>query len=156
MKSDTAGRERLGRTFLAVFLALSVGYFVPSRAFAQDQTPENVAPQRQARRQYSRSSLDDRVSRFAKGLDLTEDQQSAVKKILEQQQQEILKIRSDPSLVGGAGIDRFRALQESTVDRIRAVLNEEQKKKYDPLAPRRVPQTPQTSVEDWLKATRPQ
>ena len=52
---------------------------------------------------------------------------------------------------------QFRALQDNTVERIRAVLNEEQKKKYDPLAVRRVQPAPdQRSVEDWLKATTPQ
>jgi hypothetical protein len=37
------------------------------------------------------------------------------------------------------------------------VLNDEQKKKYDPLAVRRVAPAPdQKSVEDWLKVTNPQ
>jgi len=39
---------------------------------------------------------------------------------------------------------------------IRAVLNDEQKKKYDPLAVRdRTPAPDQKSVEDWLKETTP-
>ncbi len=156
MRSDARWRGLLGRTFLPIILALPVGYLVPSRAFAGDQAPEGVAPQRQTQRQLNRPSLDERVSQFAKNLDLSEAQQAAVKKILEQRQQEILRMRLDPSITGSAAIDRFRALQESTVERIRAVLNEEQKKKYNPLAPRTIPPTPQQpSVEDWLKATTP-
>ena len=156
MTSESKWRRWLGRTFLPFVLALPVGCLVLSSAFAESQAPEGVALQHKTRRQYSRPSLDERVSRFAKNLNLSEAQQSAVKKILEQQQQEILRIRLDPSLTGSAGIDRFRALQEATVERIRGVLNEEQRKKYDPLAPRKIPPAPQQpSVEDWLKATTP-
>ena len=101
-------------------------------------------------------TIDDRVRVLARSLDLNEAQRAAVKKILEQRRQETLRIRQDPSISGGARIDRFRALQDNTVERIRAVLNEEQKKKYDPLAVRRMQPAPQQrSVEDWLKVTTP-
>lgn len=104
-----------------------------------------------------RPTIDDRVKVLARNLDLNEAQQAAVKKILEQRQQETLRIRQDTSISGGARIERFRALQDRTVERIRAVLNEEQKKKYDPLAVRRVTPAPdQKNVEDWLKVTNPQ
>ena len=145
----------LGRTFLPMVLALPVSYLMHSRAFAGDQAPGGATPQSQTRRQYRKSSLDDRVSRFARSLNLSEAQQSAVKRILEQQKQEILRIRTDPSLTGSAAIDRLRALQERMVGQIRAVLNDDQKNIYNPLAPRAIPQTPQPSVEDWLKATTP-
>ena len=103
-----------------------------------------------------RPTIDDRVKVFAKNLDLNEAQQAAVKKILVQRQQETLRIRQDPSISGSARIERFRALQDNTVERIRAVLNDEQKKKYDPLAVRkRQPAQDQRSVEDWIKATTP-
>ena len=101
-------------------------------------------------------TIDDRVRVLARSLDLNEAQRAAVKKILEQRRQETLRIRQDPSISGGARIDRFRALQDNTVERIRAVLNDEQKKKYDPLAVRRMQPAPQQrSVEDWLKVTTP-
>ena len=103
-----------------------------------------------------RPTIDDRVRVLARNLELNEAQQAAVKRILEQRQQETLRIRQDTSISGGARIERFRALQDQTVERIRAVLNEEQKKKYDPLAVRRVtPASDQKSVEDWLKITNP-
>ena len=103
-----------------------------------------------------RPTIDDRVKVLAKSLDLNEAQQAAVKKILEQRQQETLRIRMDSSISGATRVERFRALQDSTVERIRAGLNGEQKKKYDPLAVRRVtPAADQKSVEDWLKITTP-
>jgi hypothetical protein len=115
----------------------------------------NPAPQ--AHQVKTRSSIDERVRQFGKNYELNEAQQAAVKKILEQRQEETLRIRLDPSLTGSARIERFRALQDATIARIRAVLNEEQRKKYNPLAPRAVPQAKdQRSVEDWLKLTTPQ
>lgn len=109
-----------------------------------------------AQRGHRPPSIDDRVKVLAKKLDLNETQQAAVKKILEQRQQETLRLRLDSSIAGSVRIERFRALQDDTVERIRAVLNEEQRKKYDPLAPRRIQPAPeQRSVEDWIKATTP-
>ena len=119
-----------------------------------------------AQRGHRPPSIDDRVKVLAKKLELNETQQAAVKKILEQRQQETLRLRLDSSITGSVRIERFRALQDDTVggavegtglaERIRAVLNEEQRKKYDPLAPRRIQPAPeQRSVEDWIKATTP-
>jgi Spy/CpxP family protein refolding chaperone len=103
------------------------------------------------------ASLDDRVRMFAKNYDLDAAQQAAVKNILQQRQQETLQLRTDPSLSGEARIERFRALQTATVEQIRGVLTEEQRKKYNPLAPRELkPEPEQRSVEEWLKLTTPQ
>lgn len=104
-----------------------------------------------------RVSLEDRVKGLAISLNLSEEQQASVRKILEQRQQETLRIRHNTSISGSARIDQFRALQDDTVARIRAILNEEQKKKYDPLAVRRLEPAPeQRSVEDWIKVTTPE
>ena len=92
---------------------------------------------------------------LAKALDLGEAQKSAVKKILEQRQQQAWRIRRDPSSSGGARIEKFRALQDTNVEQIRAVLNEDQRAKYDPFAARRLQPAPQQRSEDWLEATTP-
>lgn len=92
---------------------------------------------------------------LTKTLELNPQQQAAVKNILVQRQQQTLQIRQDPSISGSERIDRFRNLQVATVERIRAVLNDEQKQKYDPLAAQKVKSTPERSVEDWLKLTAP-
>jgi hypothetical protein len=139
-----------------LLLALASPILLPGMP-ASAQAANAPSPERQSRHRYKSPTIDDRVKVLAKNLDLNEAQQSAVKKILEQRQQETLRLRLDPSITGSARIDRFRALQEGTVQRIRAVLNEEQRKKYDPLAPRRIPSSSEErSVEDWLKAATPQ
>jgi hypothetical protein len=104
-------------------------------------------------RNHKRLSPDQRGRALAKYLELDEAQQIALQKILEQRQQEVLQMRFTQLPAGSAQIDCFRAIQDKTVNRIRAVLNQEQRKKYDILAIRRsVPPPPKTSVQDWLKA----
>lgn len=114
----------------------------------------NLQPQTPPHRS-RKSYIDARVGILTRSLDLNDAQQSAVKNILEQRQQETLRIRHDPSISGSARIERFRALQDTTVERIRALLTDEQKKKYDPQASRQIQSKPERSVEDWLEATKP-
>jgi hypothetical protein len=102
-----------------------------------------------------RPLIDERVKALAASLNLTEQQQAAVKRILEQRQAETLRLRNAP-MSGSERIDRLHLLQDQTIEKIRSVLNDEQKKKYDPLAVRKVPPSAdQKSVEDWLKVTTP-
>jgi hypothetical protein len=101
-------------------------------------------------------SIDDQVKGFAKNLDLNETQQAQVKAILERRQEQSRRIWNDHSVPVSDRIGRYRALNDGTVAQIRSILNEEQKKKYDPLAHRKdLPTTAQPSVEDWMNATRP-
>lgn len=129
----------------------------PSQSAAEKAAPTaQPAPAHRAHSTHRRVTLDDRVKSFAKALDLSDTQQLAVKRILEQREAETLRLRLDGSISGEQRIDRWRALQDETVVRIRAVLNDEQKKKYDPLAVReRTPPQDQKTVEEWLKETTP-
>jgi hypothetical protein len=86
-----------------------------------------------ARSAYSKRAIDNRVRQFAKALDLDETQQAGLKAVLERQQLQTRQLQFDSSISGDERIGRFRALQDDTVLRIRALLNDEQKKKYDPL-----------------------
>ena len=120
---------------------------------AVGQAPGVASPQRHTQSVYRRRSLDERVKSFAETLNLDPAQQAGVKAVLERQQREARQIQFDQSLLGAERIGRFRALQQDTVSRIRALLNEEQRKKYDPLNHGVTATTSQPSVEDWLKAT---
>lgn len=125
-------------------------------AAASESAPARVAPRRTTATRYKRQSMDDRIAVMSKNLALTEDQRTAVKRILLWRQQKMLSIRNSDA-PGAARIGQVRTLQDQTVERIRAVLTDEQKKKYDPLAVRDAPtpDTPQRSLEDWIKATTP-
>jgi len=140
---------RSGGAFLNLVLVAMI--LAPGRPVAA-QVNGATNPSGQTQRTRQRSGIDGRVKVLAKNLDLNEAQQSAVKNILEQRRQETLRLRLDSSVTPSSRIARFRVLQDKTVERIRAVLNEEQRKKYDPLVVRGIPPAQdQRSVEDWLR-----
>ena len=164
---------RSGYSFGTVILSLALTSPIPASSASAGATAASAAavpepadpngmatpsvPARPTHHARARPSLDDRVKVLARNLELDEAQQQAVKQILVQRQQETLRLRTDPSLSGEARIARFRALQDTTVERIRAVLNDQQKAKYNPLAVRGLkPEPDQRTVEDWLKLTTPQ
>jgi hypothetical protein len=133
-----------------------------SQPSASQSTPQASAPSAttpapaaavRPRSLYRRRTLDDRVKELAKALDLNETQQAGVKAVLERQQLRARNIQFDQTVEGSERIGRLRALQEDTVLRIRALLNDEQKKKYDPLnhAALPPPESSQKYVDQWMK-----
>jgi len=155
-RATSVARSKNGLGKILMLVALGLPAWVPlAGGQADGQTSGSVETKPQTRTPGKRRTLtqDDQVKRFAESMDLSETQQSEVKKILEFQQFQTRRIRLDGSLSGAERISRLRILQDSTVAWIRAVLNDEQKKKYDPLAVRQAQKSsPQPSVEDWMKA----
>jgi hypothetical protein len=149
-----ASRNR--RVLLKCLRALAMGLPLMLPPVFCAQQPEAPIPSQPPHHSHRRVTLEDRVKTLAGNLNLDQAQQDAVLKILQGRMEESLRIRSDTSISGGARIDQFRALQDNTVFQVRAVLNEEQKKKYDPLVLRkREPAADQKTVEDWLELTTP-
>jgi len=104
------------------------------------------------RNSYRKLTIDDKVRQFAKALDLNEAQQANLKAVLERQQVQAKRIQFDPSLSGQERIARFRALEDETVLHIRAILNDEQEKKYDPLGHgKQAEGFSDTYVDQWMK-----
>jgi Spy/CpxP family protein refolding chaperone len=146
-----ARMKRPGGILLRLALGLPI---LLTSTLTLGQAPAAASPEQRARHRYRRLSIDDQVKGLAKNLNLNEVQQAAVKKILESRQHATMRILRKTS--GGDRVSRIRALQLRTVAQIRAVLNDEQRKKYNPLGQRPPqPTSPQPSVEDWMKATRP-
>lgn len=122
------------------------------------QQPQAASPKAPPAPHHShrRATLENRVRVLARSLNLDQIQQGAVLKILQARQDETLRIRRDTSISGSARIDQFRSLQDKTVRQIRSVLNEEQKKMYDPLAVRTLePAEDQKTIDDWLQLNSP-
>jgi len=95
--------------------------------------------------------VDERVKRFAKVLDLDASQQTGLKSVLERQQARATQLRLNQSLSGVERISRLRDLQQDTVLQIRSLLNEEQKKKYDPQNHAPETNSSDSYVNDFLK-----
>jgi hypothetical protein len=99
-----------------------------------------------------RSALEDRVSTLTKALALDAKQQVAVRDVLQRQRERVRRIWSDETVPSAHRIAMTKAVSRRTADEIRALLNEEQRKKYDP-----PPEgdagavTGSAHVEDWMK-----
>jgi hypothetical protein len=148
------GKSGFGKTLLLVALGIST-FVLFAGILADCQASGSGDTKPQTRTAFSRhtTTLDDKVKRFAESLNLSETQRSEVRRILEFRQAQTRRIRLDESLSGAERISRLRGLQDTTVARIRAVLNDEQKKKYDPLMVRKAQRdSSPASVEDWMKA----
>jgi hypothetical protein len=119
----------------------------------QDAAP--VSPAHQAAKRAPGAGLDDRVKVFARALDLDAAQQSQLRKILVGQREAVRRVWSDKSLSPAERVPATRAASERTGDEIRAILNDEQRKKYNAAATAAAPDKgDERSVEQWLDATR--
>lgn len=137
-----AGRNARARAGLlgAAALLCAAAWLTPACAAAQ--------PVR-----YGEAALEQRVELFANALDLDARQQVGLRRVLEEQRAELQRIWRDTSIPAARRVGMTRALSERTEDRIRALLNDEQKKKYNAPRPQQaesaVSDTP--SVEDWMR-----
>ena len=135
MRSDARSSEFPGRRRRAFVLALLVFFLMPLHASAGRQSSGDVTPRHQRQRQYKTPSIDDRVKSLAKWL--------------------VIKMLRAESRSPVDRVKQLRAINDNTVERITALLNEEQKKKYNPAGHLEAPGTSaKASLEDWLKTTK--
>jgi len=112
-----------------IFTALCV---LGLAAFAQQQNPSAQVPSsgdRAARHMVP--SVDDQLKNLTSKLNLTADQQAKIKPILEDQHQQAQSLMSDTSLSQDDRRSKMRTVHESSSAKIRDVLNDDQKKKFD-------------------------
>ena len=76
-------------------------------------------------------SVDEQVKRLADRLNLSDDQQSKIKPILEDQRQQMTSLREDTSLSREDRMSKMRSIRESTTSKISAILNDDQKRQYE-------------------------
>lgn len=88
---------------------------------------------------------------LAKALDLDARQRSELRKVLEDQREQVSRAWSDTSVPAPYRVLSTQVITDRTADRIRALLNDEQRKRYNP--PRRPYETPgsaRPSVDAWM------
>ena len=126
---------------------------VPSKP-ADEPAAASVQPAVASRQQ---SALEHRVTLLSAELGLDTQQQAQVRRILDDQRRQVMRVWNDSSVPAAYRVSATRAISDRTGDRIRALLSDEQRAKYN--KPRKPPEvtagsaTP--SVEDWMKATSP-
>ena len=82
-------------------------------------------------------SIDQRVQRLTKMLNLNDDQQAKVKSILEDQQRQMTTLRQDASLSQQDRRAKFMQIHQDTQQKVRDALNDDQKAKFDQMQARR-------------------
>jgi hypothetical protein len=93
--------------------------------------------------------IDANVRRLAQGLKLDQEQQTKLREILVDQYAQLTKVRAQSA----PGTDRagmMRAVVDRTRERIREMLNDEQKKQYATDVPREVTAATRADLEHWL------
>ncbi len=114
------------------------------------QTPR-VSHHRPARRLTVAQSIDESVGRLARGLDLDLGQQARLRQILVDQHRQMMQMRSGGSGVSGDATSAMLAIYDQTRARIRAMLNEEQLKKYPAAVPRDQTAPAQADLQHWMQ-----
>jgi hypothetical protein len=74
--------------------------------------------------------LDERVAALGKSLGLDAGQKAEVRKILLVQRDQLRQVWSDPARSSADRIGASQSINQQTEDRIRSILNEEQRKQY--------------------------
>jgi len=105
--------------------------------------------------QHASAALGQRVALLAAELSLDGQQQAQVRRILEDQREQVMKVWNDTSLAAANRVSATRIISDRTADRIRAILTEEQKAKYNKARKPRAAgeNSASPSIEEWMKAT---
>jgi periplasmic protein CpxP/Spy len=122
-------RKQIFSLALSSLFALGVAMAAPqATAPAQDQT----APQQKGEwAGHRHADPNKEVQHLSKKLNLTADQQSQILPILTERQQQMESIRNDSSLSPQDRRAKMRSAREDADTKLRAVLNDDQKKTYD-------------------------
>ena len=156
-------RNALCSAALAAVLLASVPALAAPQASVEPLAPqasrdgaEGARHSAAASGQQTGSPLDHRVALLAAELQLSAAQQIQVKAVLQRQREAVLKAWNDDTLAPAVRIGRTQAISERTVNDIRALLDEEQRKKY--IQPRQREATVGTGgsdVESWMNSGNP-
>ncbi|HKW74360.1 MAG TPA: hypothetical protein VJN64_02450, partial [Terriglobales bacterium] len=116
----------------------------PSTQMPQTQSPQSTTPSAPApqtgdqqgqagaqQQQPGRPSIDDQVKTLTTQLNLSSDQQTKMRSILETQHQQAMTIVNNNSLSKDEKITQVHALRENTIQQARGILNDDQRKKLD-------------------------
>jgi hypothetical protein len=122
----------------------------------QAAAPALESARQQAPHRRGRSNAGDRLQVLVKGLKLDGAQQAEVRRALQAQREAIRRLTNAPADPEVPRVAAIHAITDRTAERIRAVLNDEQKKLYSqPLPHDFAAGEGKPGVEEWLNALRP-
>ena len=122
-------RSKLCTLALTGFFALGMA---GSAALAQDNSAPPPPPQQgQGMHGHRGMDPDQQLQHLTKKLDLSADQQSQIKPILDSQSQQMQQLWQDQSTPREERHQKMMAIHQDTSQKIEAVLNDTQKQKYE-------------------------
>lgn len=125
-------RKQIFSLALSTIFGLGVAMAAPQNTATTPQSQDqSTAPQNGRWAGRHEADPNKEVQRMTKKLNLTADQQNQILPILTSRQQQMESIRNDNSLSSQDRRAKFRAVREDSDAKIRAVLNDDQKSKYD-------------------------
>jgi hypothetical protein len=99
--------------------------------------------------------IDEQVRSLTKGLELNETQQAKLRAILENEHRQISQVRTGSPQGGADRVGLMLAVLDRTREEIRAMLNEEQRKKYPAAVPRGSTAPASADLDYWMRRTQP-
>lgn len=123
-------RKQIFSLALSSLFALGVAVAAPQ---ATEPAQDQAAPQQKGEwaGRHEAADPNKQVQRLTKKLNLTADQQNQILPILTERRQQMESIRNDSSLSAQDRRAKMHAAREDADAKIRAVLNDDQKKTYD-------------------------
>ena len=111
-------------------LLLMTGVSLMTLASAQEPAPSQNQGQ-QSQEAGGMSAVEGYLKTISEKLNLTADQITQIKPVLQNQLAQLQTVRKDSSLTAGQKLDKIRSIHDETHAKIRDVLTDDQKKKFD-------------------------
>ncbi len=123
-----------------IFLCIALLAISAFALQSQQQSPSQQPPTQEAQPSTSQPaqgdhpqmpSIDEQVQRLSDRINLTDDQKTKAKTILEDQHTQAVALMKDDSVSQDDKRQKIMALRQTTISKIKDMLNDDQKKKFD-------------------------
>jgi hypothetical protein len=158
MRSQTKPSRWLHVTLTSLLVAaVFAGAYAPAAvADVPAPAPHGAAPRQAILAPGQTPGLDSRAQKLATMLQLSEPQQAELARILANEHEQIRQLWREQKVAPEYRVSAMRAISDKTEEQIRALLNDEQKKKYIASHPHNSsPSNQESTLDYWLHATQP-
>lgn len=132
LKWRAGGRSQKAKTFLLI-AGVAVLILLGIRLLAAAPLPQYGG-----RRMHKPMTPEEQLARMTKQLKLTDDQQSKIRPILEEQHNKMMDLRQDTSMSREDRFAKFREVRQESMEKIKPILTPEQQKKWEKIRERRM------------------
>jgi len=130
-------RHTIQTLALSGLLCMGLG---ASAALAQDASApatQQGSPDGAPMHRHAPMTTDEQLAHMTKALNLTTDQQTQIKPLLDDRRQQMMQMHDDKSMTREDRMTKFKALDDATHTKIAAVLDDKQKAKFEKMQEKR-------------------